>query len=571
MDAPPRTWVLKPLSPRLQLSDLRTVSAGPTQIRSSLDHQGFSEASRGSSEVASSRDPGSPELLFQARHVTFFQDGAPSSGEDPPSNPSSPSGSSSSSQCGFYSFVEDPRSPEAQLNQAWMVSPQRHAQLATLKMEGGFKLQTYIGSRKPQSLFSENGEDQQYQGDPYDGVAAATAAEEEDEKLLRKEIIRHQAPRGAPRLMDSGRPRSQQLNPAAPSSINKDSINFTAARQQFLRLEQERASALLKPVSFPKAHLKAPPRPEENRHQSTSQREELQHSSGAHVLDSGLDGLSSSAEAAWSSFSRRPPTGGNAGEEQETPIEREIRLVQQREENLRLSRGLKISTAEIVEIRTRRLHSPLFPSKAKDLEQKVQTMQRKDKHQPKAAVQEEHPLDPGESERKADQERREERPLSADATDFPSPCCPHRHPEETESAIWPRTSDTASLPEDQDPPGSPPGWVASPSDMTMDTPRSWRENLQLNGLQSRNSGAPDFIEKEIEEALKREEELRELRAPRGDFSTQALSPAKEGPRTPDSQVQPRTHTGTHFRPDSSTAQGAAEVCTVSIRLASANL
>lgn len=515
--------MLKPLSPGLQLSDLRTISTGPAQICCNLNHQGFCEAHSGSSEVASSQqDPGSPEVgLFQAQRVTV---GVDSSNECPPNSPSSPSGSSSGSQCGFYSFVEDPRSPEAELNQAWMVSPQRHAQLATLKMEGGFKLQTYASSRKPQSLFSENGGDRRYQVDLTDGVGAEE--EEEDDKLLRKEIIRHQAPRGAPRLMEGSGPtsRTEPLRPAVPSTINKDSINFTAARQQFLRLEQERACVLLKPGSFSNTHTKAPP-PEENRPCRL-----------AHVLDSGLDGLSSpsSVEAAWSS-------------RQETPIQREIRLIQQREENLRLARGLKVSTAEMVEIKSKRFQSPLSLS-SKDLQQVLQKMQRKDKHQLQADVQEENHLDPGGTTRKADQnKRREERPPSGDTTDFPLPCCPHRHPEERQPDICHRASDTASLPEDTR--RFRPDDMASPSDtsaasmLTMDTSRSWRENLQLNGLQSRNSGAPDFIEKEIEEALRREEELRELRAPRDDASPQACSPATQAPRRAESLIQP---TGTHL-------------------------
>lgn len=510
--------MLKPLSPGL--SDLRTVSTGPAQICSSLDPQGFPEALGGSSEV----DPGSPEGRFQAQPVTVFQDGVNS---NPPSNPSSPSGSSSSSRCGFYSFVEDPASPEAELNQAWMISPQRHAQLATLKMERGFKLQTYANSTKPQSLFSENGGDLRYQVDLSDG-------EEEDEKLLRKEIIRHQAPRGAPRLMEGSSPPSRpgRLSPAASSSINKDSINFTAARQQFLRLEQERGAALLKPVSFSK--------PEDNRHRRTNPTKDLQQRM-ANVLDSTLQGLSSSSwssvEAAWSSSSKRPATGSNALEIDgcETPIQREIRLTRQREENLRRDRGLKISTAEIVEIRTKRLQSP---NKAKDLQQEIQKIQRNEQRQLKADVQEERE-GPEDTEKKAEQnERREERPQPGDTTDFPSPCRPHQHPEEAESELRHRFPDTPPLPEGhqrlQPDRLAPPSDVSSPSTLTLDTPRSWREKLQ-----SRKSAAPHFMEKEIEEALKREEELQERRAAGG-------HPAPRATRSPDSRLQPATRAGTHF-------------------------
>lgn len=551
MDAPRRPWVLKPLSPVLQQSDLRTLSTGPAQTSYRLNHQGSPEAPGGSSEVASSQqDPDSPGLLFQAQHVTIFQDGVSSNDECPPSSPSNPSSPSSGSQSGFYSFVEDPGSPEAELNQAWMVSPQRHAQLATLKVEKEFKLQTYATSRKPQSLFSEEG-DQPYQVDLNDSDGAEEE-EEEDENLLRSEIIRHQAPRGAPKLVEGSTHASttQQLWPADPSTIDKDSINFTAAREQFLRLEQDREPALLKPVSF---RLKASPQPEENHHEDTSQTQEVQQSSVANVQDSVVDGLSSSTsssssvEAAWSSSSnKQPPVEKRSSSvtEQETPIEREIRLIQQREEDLRLSRGLKISTAEIVEIKTKRLLSPLSPlspSKpqivvATNLQQEIQETQRKD-----------NLLDLGDLQRKPENPRGPEL-QSRDTTDFPSPCCPHRHAEGTESDISLRLSDTPSLPEDQDT-GSVQPEVASLSDVsspsrTMDTSRSWRDNLQLNGLQSRKSRAPDFIEKEIEEALKREEELRELRTSREDSSPQASPAARPASTTTDDQIHPATRSGT---------------------------
>lgn len=545
MDAPPRPWVLKPLSPVLQQSDLRTLSTGPAQTSYSLNHQGSPEAPGRSLEVASSQqDPGSPDVLFQAQHVTVFQDGVISNDECPPSSPSNPSSPSSGSQSGFYSFVEDPGSPEAELNQAWMLSPQRHAQLATLKVEKEFKLQTYASSRKPQSLFSEEG-DQPYQVDLNDSDGAAEEEEEEDENLLRSEIIRHQAPRGAPKLVEGSAHASttQQLWPADPGTIDKDSINFTAARQQFLRLEQDREPALLKPVSF---RLKASPRPEENHHEDTSQTHEVQQSSVADVQDSAVEGLSSSTtsssssvEAAWSSSSNKQPPVEKRSisvTEQETPIEREIRLIQQREEDLRLSRGLKISTAEIVEIKTKRLLSPLSPSKATNLQQEIQETKRKD-----------NLVDLGDLQRKPENPRSPE-PQSQDTTDFPSPCCPHRHAEGTESDISLRLSDTPSLPEDRDA-GSVQPEVASLSDVsspsrTMDTSRSWRENLQLNGLQSRKSGAPDFIEKEIEEALKREEELRELRTSREDSSPRASPAARPASTTTDNQIHPAAHSGT---------------------------
>ncbi|XP_003977546.2 mitotic interactor and substrate of PLK1 [Takifugu rubripes] len=535
MDTPPRRWVLKPLSPVLQPSDLRTLSTGPD---SSLDHLGFSAG--GSSEVASSQqDPSSPEVVFQARHITVYQDAVNTSEECPPSNPSSPSSSSSGSQCGFYSFVEDPTSPEAELNEAWMVSPQRHAQLATLKMEKGFKLQTYANYRKPQSLFSESNGDSQYRVDRYAGVEAL---QEEEDKHLRKEIIRNQAPKRSLRPLEGSgvTSRTQQLSPAEPSTIDRESISFTAARQQFLKFEQDRKTSLLSPVSFCTTYVSPPPQPKENQENSAQAEEpRCQQSNVVDGPDSGLKGLSMEAEGDSSSTGRAGAGGLTA--KYETPIEREIRLSQEREENLRRSRGLKISTEEIVEIKTKRLQSPLTPTKAlPGLHQGVQVLQGHDK--PELNEQKQQDLDPGDPESRVDlnaeDKRRGEGAQSGDTTDVSSPCCPHLHTEDTEFNI--RVSDTRSVPEVQDTRSFHPGSVAShsssPPMQAMDTPLSWREHLQLNGLQSRNAGAPNFIEQEIEEVLKREEELQELR---DSSPPQVFSPAPlVNPRITEGHLQP---------------------------------
>lgn len=536
MDATPRRWLLKPLSPVLQLSDLRTISTGPTE--SSLDHLGFSAALSGSSQ----QDSRSPEEAFQARHIAVYQDGVNSSYECPPSSPSSPGSSSSGSQTGFYSFVEDPSSPEAELNEAWMVSPQRHAQLATLKMEKGFKLQTYANDRKPQSLFSESNGDSQYQVDPNHGDRAL---QEEDEKHLRKEIIRNQAPKKNLRLTEGSgvTSRTRQLGPAAaPSTINMVSINFNAARQQFLKFEQDQATSSLSPVSFCTTYMNVP-RPSEN-HENVGQTEEhlSQQSIVVDGLGSRLEGLS--VEAAYGSSNKREASDGSLTPKYETPIEREIRLTQQREENLRRSRGLKISTSEIVEIKTKRLQSPQTPTKALGLHLGIQHLQ--------GNVQKRHDPDPEDARRKdaqnAEDQRRGE-PESGDTTDFFSPCCPHRHTEETEFFICSRTSDSPSIPEVQDTRSFLPDVSASSSDIssattqTVDTPWSWRETLQLKGLQPRKAGAPSVIEQEIEEVLKREEELRELR---DSSSPHVVSPGAPLVNQAPPHVQPTTSAGTWF-------------------------
>lgn len=495
--------MLKPLSPVLQPSDLRTISTGPD---SSLDHLG-------SSEVAPWHpDPSSPEVLFQARHIPVYQEAVNTSHERPPSPPGppgSPGSSSSGSQCGFYSFVEDPTSPEAELNEAWMASPQRHAQLATLKTEKGFKLQTYAGDRKPRSLFSESIGDSRYRLDLHAGVKAL---QEEEERHLREEIIRNQAPKRSSRPFEGSgvTSRTQQLGPAEPSTIDRESISFTAARQQFLKFEQDRRTPLLSLVSFCTTYVSPPPQPKENQENPVRTEEpRRQQSNAVDVPDSGPRGLSLEVDGVTARY--------------ETPIEREIRLSQEREENLRRSRGLKIGTEEIVEIKTKRLQSPLTPTKAPPgLHQGVQVTRGHDKPEPNEQKRPDpdpgDPGDPGDPEREVDPDAEDkgggEGAQSGDATDF------------SEARSVPEVQDSRGFHPDS---GSSRG--SSPTVEVMDAP-SWREHLQLNGLHSRNAGGPNPIEREIEEVLKREEALRELR----DISPpRVFSPP---PRTTDGGLQP---------------------------------
>ncbi|XP_044055367.1 mitotic interactor and substrate of PLK1 isoform X2 [Siniperca chuatsi] len=634
MDSTPRRWVLKPLSPLLHPSDLRTI-AGPTQSDTpDLDDLVFTSdsisvgRSHSSVIVSSQQGDGSRDVVVQARQVAVSQDGGSTSDEwhpDSPSNPSSPT-SSSGSHCGFYSFVDDPTSPEAELNEAWMVSPQRQTQLATLKEEKGFKLQTYTSSRKPESLFSDSNGDSQYKVDMNNSTEVV---QEEEEKQLRKEIIHSQAPKKNPAFKDqmsalenldlsrstnkllegfsvsyspvSSRP--EPLHPAEPGTIDKEQINFSAARQQFLKMEQDQFTALLNPLRSSKTHLNTSLQPDPD--ESLSKPVETYHSvevsedttlfkpsedetsperkvtvcrteeslsrqsSVFEDLDSGLEDLLvevgggyTNDEGVFNDNTQPENKSSKSTSDYETPIEREIRLVWEREENLRRSRGLqnKDSRAEMVEIKTKRLQSPLTPVKAKEknrvsfiIQREIQKEnQRKEEPQQQGGILGRYPELPKELEdikRKFDKEdkdkRTEERPQSesGDAKVFLLPCCPHRHPKETELYISQMSSapssfsvrdsevqDTRGFHQDQmtshssSSPSSPP----PQRDTTLTTPRSWRENLESTGLQSRGQGAPDFIEKEIEEALRREQELRELRElreSREETDRQLFSPA----------------------------------------------
>ncbi|KAF1385189.1 hypothetical protein PFLUV_G00105140 [Perca fluviatilis] len=622
MDSVPRRWVLKPLSPLLQPSDLRSIagpapsdSTGPDDLVFTYDNISIAR-SFSSVVVSSQQGAGSGDVVVQARQVAVLQQGGDASEEWRPSSPSewgpsSPStpSSSSGSHCGFYSFVEDPVSPEAELNEAWMVSPQRQAQLATLKEDKGIKLQTYASGRKPESLFADSNGDSQYQVDPKNGTEAIREVEE---KQLRHEIIRSQAPKKSLTLKyqwsalesldlsrspnkliqgfsvsysparsrpePSGADEPRTGNEPGTGTVDQEQINFSAARQQFLQMERDRLTALPGPLRSSRTRLNTPLLESER---SSSQEVETLHSvktlsqqsSVFDDLDSGLEELSVEVSGGDDSGLFNDGAQQENRSSYETPIEREIRLVQEREENLRRSRGLKLSDsrAEMVEIKTKRLQSPLAPViKTKHFQSPLAPIRAKEKSRVSFIIQKEiqggilgpstnngrPSLDPQqeledikmELNQPDEDEKTEERCQSESGDQvFTLPCCPHRHPEESESCLsWMSSapSDFSERDSDvQDAPGfslhqptrillkhqsspssppTPPGWRDLPA---ATPPPSWRENLESTGLTSRGAGTPDFIEKEIEESLRRERELKELRENREETDAQIFSPA----------------------------------------------
>lgn len=636
MNSTPKRWVLKPLSPLLQPSDLRTI-AGPASDLDNLDNLDNLDSalrsisvsrSQSSVVVSSMQDDGSQDVVVQARQIAVSEDGGNSSDEWHTSSPSSPS--SSSSHCGFYSFVEDPASPEAELNEAWMVSPLRQAQLATLKEEKGFKLQTYTSSRKPESLFSESNGELQYKVDPKNGIKVVG---EEEEKELRKEIIRTQAPKKNTVFQDQLSPQgdlSQSTNkliegfslsyspvscrpeppqPAEPEAISKEQINFSAVRQQFLKMEQDRMKALLSPLKSPRTHLKSclQPNPDaiKPKKVETYERVEVSNdttrfkapeedethpqrkvmlygteeslsrrSSVFDDLDSGLEELSGEVGSSYTSddnvFNNNIQQQNRASDSTtpcETPIEREIRLIQEREENLRRSRGLKLSDSwgAMVEFKTKRLQPRPMPIRTKEKSRVSFIVQReiqKDNQVKEEPEQLDPPQETEDTRTEPDPPNKEqwaeESPQSEAGEVFPSPCCPHRHPKghklsqmspvpssltETDFGIQERRRFQ------QDRVFS----VSSSASPTLTrqaktAPPSWRENLESPSLLYRGKGAPDFIEKEIEEALRREQELKELRESREDAKQQLFSPAplvEQATQMAVSQFYPPIKAGTY--------------------------
>ncbi|XP_034737984.1 LOW QUALITY PROTEIN: mitotic interactor and substrate of PLK1 [Etheostoma cragini] len=627
MDSIPRRWVLKPLSPLLQPSDLRSL-AGPVQSESTgPDDLVFTyDSTFVSSRLGSPQQCAwSGDVVVQARQVAL-QHGGDASDEWRPSSPGSPG--SSGSHCGFYSFVEDPESPEAELNEAWMVSPQRQVQLATLKEDKVFKLQTYAGGRKPESLFADSSGDSPYEVDPRNGTDAVY---EEEEKQLRQEIIRSQAPKksfrdqwsaletldlsrlvpGFSLSYSSARSGQESFCAAEPGTVVQEQINFSAARQQFLQMEQDRLTAaglmerdhltapglmerdhLTAPGPMEQDHLTAPGPMERDRLMPPGPMERdcltvppdpmerlmvppghtlywwIYSNPGdflvgipayyvVYIPDHEVNLYFSVSLTLSRQGSVFEDLGSGLEEQQEnrisyeTPIEREIRLVQEREENLRRSRGLKLSDgrAEMVQIRTKRLASPLTPGRARERSRGGFIIQKENHggglgpgtHNMRVGQSSLDPLQVLEDiKTELNQPNNNDRTAEGHSESMLA-CFPHRHPEDTklylrrmspeqsyvsetnsdiqDASGFSRHQTTRILLKDQSSPSSPTSSscrdLPAPTPQRSAAPRSWRENLESTGLTPRGRGTPDFIEKEIEEALRRERELKELREKRG--------------------------------------------------------
>ncbi|NXU54503.1 MISP protein, partial [Turnix velox] len=157
--------------------------------------------------------------------------------------------------------------------------------------------------------------------------------------------------------------------PVDPENIDTEQINFSAARQQFLMLEKNNPGSFVSP-----GHQIISPKPE------STTRVSRQEWSSPEVATKATRGNGSTGGAGQSKVYQvhnvREGRNGLEKEEvktsNETPIEREIRMALEREENLWKERGIQrlTSSSELVEIHTKPLlfirSSPSPGRKGKD-------------------------------------------------------------------------------------------------------------------------------------------------------------------------------------------------------------
>ncbi|NWV16961.1 MISP protein, partial [Origma solitaria] len=147
------------------------------------------------------------------------------------------------------------------------------------------------------------------------------------------------------------------VTPVDPENIDTEQINFSAARQQFLMLEKTNPSSFFSP-----GQQAMSPRPESVTKVS---REEWYSPEMATKVTRGYGSASASSQSrpdksVYQTFNVDLRAGSNGlGKEtrvsNETPIEREIRMAMEREENLWKERGIQrlTSGSELVEIQTK--------------------------------------------------------------------------------------------------------------------------------------------------------------------------------------------------------------------------
>ncbi|KAM9111970.1 mitotic interactor and substrate of PLK1 [Pangshura tecta] len=349
----------------------------------------------------------------------------------------------------------------------WTPPPDRESKLELVTSGMLYDVRAYKEERKPSKLYSDDEEELNYPLAHLDiSPEKAKELEEERKEVIQSQVVRRSSTMAAKRNsmeeLDSlstgsaGRHEAKQgggyatsfalcfdsLSPAQvrtpvdPENIDREQINFAAARQQFLTLEKTNPRFLFSPrqqVTSPKPEstqntceeewhsaeavvkmfmdyddanapsqreidgydvvyktpmaeeLYAPKKAGTEREDPNGRMASLTKASSRDDLDSGLGEMSNESSAGYISdgsmsneifdtqldfkASNQDPAK-ELKARNETPIEREIRLAMEREENLRKERGIQRQTSsnELVEIQTKPLLSTsLFSSrKVKD-------------------------------------------------------------------------------------------------------------------------------------------------------------------------------------------------------------
>ncbi|XP_065601960.1 mitotic interactor and substrate of PLK1 isoform X1 [Cyrtonyx montezumae] len=325
----------------------------------------------------------------------------------------------------------------------WSPSPDRESHLEVVRSGNLYDLRAYRGERKPSKLY-EDDEPGPYRMQP-PNISPEKAKELEDKRreVIRGQVVRksstmaekwssmdelssiaaggqgHGVPGSFAIYFDKASP-GRAVTPVDPESIDREQINFSAARQQFLMLEKSSPGALHSPghTTSPRPEVVGRSSRQEGhspdtvtkvergrgdttgpgqggmdqniytvysvQHQGSGKegyargkgdtnvshptgRALLARASSRDDLDSGLGEMYSGGSAGYSSNGSDVPNGlrdvrdggGSAEGSGETPIEREIRRALEREESLWKERGMQrlTSSSELVEIQTKPLLS----------------------------------------------------------------------------------------------------------------------------------------------------------------------------------------------------------------------
>ncbi|NXL95677.1 MISP protein, partial [Alectura lathami] len=161
-------------------------------------------------------------------------------------------------------------------------------------------------------------------------------------------------------------PSGRAATPVDPESIDREQINFSAARQQFLMLEKSSPGSLFSPgqqaLSPKTPELATKVSRQERQSPDAAMKAERGHGSA------GWPGPATADKTTYQVYnvSYQVPVkeevyarGKGGADSSETPIEREIRLALEREEKLWKERGIQrlTSSSELVEIQTKPLLS----------------------------------------------------------------------------------------------------------------------------------------------------------------------------------------------------------------------